>query len=231
MAGGGGAGPFGAGSYDPARRPGIRIAGLTFTKRELVDFLVAWIALSVAFAALIFTPRFLFSDEVFTFLALSAATSGVGFMLHELAHKVVAIRFGQVAHFRADYGMLFVAVMSGFVGFLFAAPGAVHHRGRITRRENGLIALAGPMVNLALFIVFAAIAALASPVSLLGIAGAVGVFVNAFLAGFNLIPYGPLDGRSVFRWNKVVWAVCFVPSVLLAVGVVFGVVDFGAIDV
>jgi Zn-dependent protease len=229
MSRGGGTGPFGAGTYDPARQPGIRIAGLTFTKRELLDLVAAWIALSVAFAALLFGPRFVFTDFALTFVAVSAASSGVGFMIHELAHKVVAIRYGQVAHFRADYGMLFVALMSGFAGFLFAAPGAVVHRGRITERENGLIALAGPMTNLALLGAFVPLSVLAG--GILGLVGAVGVYVNALLAGFNLIPFGPLDGRSVLRWNKLVWAACFVPSVGLAVAILFGFPGVGELGV
>ncbi len=55
---------------------------------------------------------------------------GVAFLLHEIAHKVVAIEHGQIAEFRADYQMLFLALMGALVGFLFAAPGAVYHRGR-----------------------------------------------------------------------------------------------------
>jgi Zn-dependent protease len=152
-------------------------------------------------------------------------------MFHELAHKVVAVRFGQVAHFRADYGMLFVAVMSGFVGFLFAAPGAVHHRGRITYRENGLIALAGPAVNLVLFCAFGALSVLAPVDSPLRLAGQIGVTVNAFLAAFNLIPFGPLDGRSVFRWNKLVWGACFVPAAGLTAALLFGVPGVGELGI
>jgi len=48
-------------------------------------------------------------------------TVGVGFLFHELAHKVVAVQFGQVAEFRADYSMLFVAVVGAFMGFLRCA--------------------------------------------------------------------------------------------------------------
>jgi Zn-dependent protease len=140
--------------------------------------------------------------------------------LHELAHKAVAVRFGQLAEFRADYGMLFLAVMAGLVGFLFAAPGAVHHRGRITARENGLIALAGPVTNLVLAAVFAPLAFLGG---FLGQIGAFGVSINLLLAGFNMIPYGPLDGRTVLRWSKPAFAAVFVPSALLALAALFGI--------
>ncbi|MFO7773178.1 MAG: DUF951 family protein [Dehalococcoidia bacterium] len=32
-----------------------------------------------------------------------------------------------------------------------------------------------------------------------------GAYVNTWLALFNLIPFGPLDGAKIFRWNKGIW--------------------------
>jgi Zn-dependent protease len=198
-----------------------------FSSRELIDLAVAWVALGVAFTF------FLRRDLAFGLLdgslpvgraagtlALSMATVGVGFLLHELAHKVVAIRFGQIAEFRADYGMLALAVGAGLAGFLFAAPGAVYHGGRnVTSRQNGLIALAGPATNVLLTFAFVPLMA----VEPLSAVGALGVTVNALLAGFNMIPFGPLDGRKVLAWSKAVFAVSFVVCAGLAVaGLLFG---------
>lgn len=194
---------------------------LQFSSKELFDLAVAWVALSVAFALLMNRGPggTIVVDGFLTMTALSFVTVGVAFLLHELAHKVVAVRFGQVAEFRADYGMLFLAIMSALVGFLFAAPGAVYHRGRITVRQNGLIALAGPATNHAL-------AALFLPLYLFGPGiveriGQLGLFINLFLAAFNMVPYGPLDGKSVWRWNKGIFALVFVPSLLLALYALF----------
>jgi len=201
--------------------------GITFSKRELRDLAVAWLALGAAFT--IFIDRSIAEaamrgtvDPSTAALALgvSLATVGVAFLLHELAHKVVAVRFGQVAAFKADYGMLFLAVMSALAGFLFAAPGAVVHRGRITARENGLIALAGPVTNIGLAAVFLPLM-LFGP-GLLGLIGQRGVSINLLLAGFNMIPYGPLDGKKVVGWSKSVYLAVAVPSVLLAVFALFG---------
>ncbi|WP_435077993.1 metalloprotease [Halococcus sp. AFM35] len=200
---------------------------MKFARRELVDLTIAWVALGVAFA-LFFTPPLrevllagdvdlLLSPPVFRSFALSMLTAGIGFLLHELAHKLVAQRFGQVAHFRADYGMLFLAVASAFAGFLFAAPGAVYHRGRITERQNGLIALAGPVMNLVLALGFAALALFGS--GFVGTVGAFGVGINLLLAGFNMLPFGPLDGRTVLSWSVVVFAIAFVVSAGSAVAV------------
>lgn len=210
---------------------GARRVNIRFSQRELKDLLVAWLALGVAFA--IFLNRDLLTQllggqspdvgAIVTAIVLSLLTAGVGFLLHELAHKVVAIRFGQIAEFRADYNMLFLAVLGALAGFLFAAPGAVHHRGRITKRENGLIALAGPVTNVALAFVFVVpllVALFGVSSTLVFQIGALGVSINLLLAGFNMIPFGPLDGTKVLAWNKIVYVVVAVPTVLVALLVI-----------
>ena len=42
-----------------------------------------------------------------------------------------------------------------------------------------------------------------------------GAYINAFMAVFNLIPFGILDGYKIFSFNKKLWALAFVPSVIL----------------
>jgi Zn-dependent protease len=197
---------------------------MRFSGREVVDLLAAWLALGLAFT-LFFDPaaRAMVPNAIITFLPTSLVTVGVAFLLHELAHKFVAVRFGQVAEFRADYGMLFIAIMSALAGFIFAAPGAVHHRGRITLRENGLISLAGPVTNILLMIPFGALALAGVGPDIGGFSvGQLGVGVNGFLAAFNMIPYGPLDGKTVWQWNKVVYLVVFVPSAAFVVWIFLG---------
>ncbi|UIO98992.1 metalloprotease [Halobaculum sp. CBA1158] len=213
---------------DASRGSALAVAGLAFSGRELRDFLLAWVALSVAFTVFFAgggttVIRSLTAGalgSVGGLLLVSLLTAGVAFLLHELAHKVVAVRFGQRAAFRADYGMLFLAVVAATAGFLFAAPGAVHHVGRITKRENGLIALAGPLVNLVLAAVFAPLllVGLAGFSSVLLTVGTYGVAVNLLLAAFNLVPFGPLDGATVREWSTPVWLATFLPSAALAVG-------------
>ncbi len=215
----------GGGTYvdqPSSRRP------LSFSRRELVDLTAAWGILGVAFA--LFLDRRVVlavlsgtSSAALTTFAVavgrSLLTVGVAFLLHELAHKIVAVRFEQVAEFRADYNMLAFALLAAMAGFLFAAPGAVVHQGRITPRENGLIALAGPVTNLLLAAAFLPLVFLSGfPREV----GNLGIFINLVLAGFNMIPFGPLDGRTVLSWNPVIYTVFAIPSIGLPLWLLFG---------
>ncbi|UPM42587.1 metalloprotease [Halocatena salina] len=208
---------------------------IRFSGRELRDLGAAWLALGiaftfffrrdVAFGLLGATGQFPLDTAVVT-LVISMGTVGVGFLLHELAHKIVAIRFGRVAEFRADYTMLALAIGLGLAGFLFAAPGAVYHAGReVTPRQNGLIAVAGPITNLLLAAVFFPLVVVA-PDGVLLQAGQLGVSVNLILAAFNMLPFGPLDGRTVIGWSILVFALVFTVSAVLAVWAVL-FVGFG----
>ena len=44
-----------------------------------------------------------------------------------------------------------------------------------------------------------------------------GSLVNAWLATFNLIPLGPLDGTKILAWSKGVWALLLVLAIALLV--------------
>lgn len=187
--------------------------------REIRDLFVAWIALGLAFAFFFerVTPTglasFVASPDFLVALSVSLVTVGIGFLLHELAHKVVAIRYGQQAEFRADFGFLLLAVAGGLAGFIFAAPGAVYHRGRLTVAQHGHIAVAGPLTNLGLAVLFAPLAYVAPLVAQRG------VEINLLLAAFNMLPIGGLDGKTVKEWSLPIYIAVAVPSVLLALSV------------
>ena len=195
---------------------------ISFSRAEVLHLAGAVVVLSYAFALILSEPSSSFRlqdlvpEPMATLSAFLAVASG--FVLHELAHKIVAQRYGHWAEFRAQFGALGLSVLlAAFFGFLVAAPGAVLIQGRVTARESAFISLVGPALN---FVV--ALAALPfvpavnrdDPVPL--VFGMVAL-VNAVLAAFNLVPFGPLDGRKVWRWSKPVWAACFLASVALVV--------------
>lgn len=204
---------------------------------ERRDLLFAWFCLAVAFTLGISGGLALITDVgkisvnmlVMTFV-VAVVTVGLSFVLHELAHKFVAIRYGYWAEFRKNTQMLLIAVVVAVItGIVFAAPGAtlINTAGReMTKKENGIISLAGPLTNLILAVPF--LACLIAGVFLGGASisvftfpgflfylGMIGFQVNAMLAFFNMLPVGPLDGRKILRWNAVVFVALIAVSLLV----------------
>ncbi len=183
--------------------------------RERRDLLIAWLAISVAFTLIYVRGGIDLTGLVF-FFARSLVTVGVAFVLHELAHKFAAMRYGYWAEFKKDNQMLLVAVvLAALVGVVFAAPGATYVYGNATRTENGRISAAGPITNLLLCIPFAALVLFGG--GLLAIVGLVGLRINAMIATFNMLPISVLDGRKVLAWNPAVFAVLMAASAGLLV--------------
>jgi len=183
---------------------------MQFSRREVKDIIFSWILLSIAFAVLfvggyngLLFENMLFSEIFALALIGSFLTAGIGFVLHELAHKYVAESYGLMAEFKAFYNMLFLAIVFALAGFIIAAPGAVMLKGAITRERNGKIALAGPMTNFVLAILFM-ISLLFSSGSLGTILG-YGFQINALLALFNMIPFGAFDGAKIIYWSKGIY--------------------------
>jgi len=97
----------------------MSIAG-RITSVELRDLFLSLVALVIAFSVL--EERKMPGWE--TILILTVGVSS-GFLLHEMAHKFVALHFGYFAEYRANMTGLALAIVMAFSGFLFAAPGAV----------------------------------------------------------------------------------------------------------
>ncbi|VVB99862.1 Uncharacterised protein [uncultured archaeon] len=200
-------------------------------QREINDLLLSWVTLSFAFAwnfnSLSVGDLFAFMTN-FTVMLLAV---GAGFILHELAHKYVAIHYGCHAEFVAwQNGLLLALGLAIFTNgaFVFAAPGAVYIFGnKISTKENGIISLAGPATNIGVALMLLAASAFLGLPAILGMVAAGIISINLFLAVFNLIPVPPLDGSKVFMWNKGIWlatmaaaagGLYFLPAIRQAVG-------------
>lgn len=175
------------------------------SETEIKHLMVAWLAISLAFAILL--NRGIAFNSGFLFVMLASALSvGVGFLLHELAHKAVAQRYGCFAEFRADFQMLIFSILVAFLGFIIAAPGAVYIQGYVSRKQNGIISAAGPVTNILLSFLFMALLFLfPTDNAFLNLTLRYGMLINAWLAAFNMIPFGNIDGAKVLPWNKTVY--------------------------
>ena len=168
---------------------------------------IATAALTLCFSMVMFRWNYASLSDIpdhlgdFLFvLVISFIVTFTGFALHEMAHKVVAQRYGCWAEFRySTQGLLFALVLAIGLGVLFAAPGAVYIVGAIDKRQNGFNSIAGPLTNVGVTLMMI-------PVFLWGgewlsIIAFWVIFFNMLLALFNMIPIMPLDGAKVLKWN------------------------------
>lgn len=180
---------------------------LRFSPIERHDLLKSWFVISLAFSLAMGGSAGL--DMKFLVLMIVAAvTVGTGFLLHELAHKAVAVHYGLWAEYRAFDNMLLLSLALSLFGFLFAAPGAVFITSRtpdmwhVPPDKNGKISAAGPLVNFALAAGFIGLG-LALPV--LKTFALFGAQINIWLGLFNMIPIFNFDGSKIWPWSKAVY--------------------------
>ncbi|ACX72319.1 peptidase M50 [Methanocaldococcus vulcanius M7] len=185
-----------------------------FSEKEIIDLTVSVLAIAFIFSYPNLSP---------TIFLISLIAVGSGFIFHELMHRTVARRYGAWSEFRAWYeGLLIALILKIFLGFTFIAPGAVYiYKDYLTAEENGKIALAGPLTNVALAFIFFILMLISPPISLLYSIGSYGFYINLFLAGFNMLPIPPFDGEKVLRWNPLIWAIFGIPLICYLIYMMF----------
>ncbi|MEM2121615.1 MAG: hypothetical protein QXU20_03090 [Candidatus Woesearchaeota archaeon] len=179
------------------------------TLREVIDAVFMSIFVGIIFEGFLRTllvrrtyEDYYLINKTFDFQAFKLAVLIVapGIILHELAHKFVALGFGMQATFNAAYGWLFVGLLMKFFGFpfIFFIPAYVSISGAGSYLQYSITALAGPLTNLLLFIISSLIVSRAPkrfrrkkyflPVMILT------ARINLFLFIFNMLPIPGFDG-------------------------------------
>jgi len=183
----------------PRRRPAYG-ALFRFSNREIRDLTISLLLISAI--PLTWLGGFLPTRPIIVVVAVGIFAAA--FLLHELAHKFSAQRFGYWAEFRLNMVGVMITLMSFFSPMKIVAPGAVVISGLMYGDDFGKISLAGPLTNIVQAIAYLAIGS-ASADYLVGLLANAGVMVNSSLALFNLIPFGIFDGAKILRWDWRAW--------------------------
>ncbi|MEM0373620.1 MAG: hypothetical protein QXO96_03610, partial [Sulfolobales archaeon] len=157
-------------------------------------------------------------------LILLILTTAIAIVPHEVAHRQVARMNGCNSRFVLSFtGFIvtfFINLVMGLIGFgpIIFISGYTSSSCRffsLSKDLEGKIALAGPLINI--------IIAILSIILLRFTTGITSIFLillvtfNSFVAFFNLLPLGQLDGYKIFRWNVVIWSIMFIISIVLII--------------
>ena len=166
----------------------------------------------IDFVAMAFIVGYIFSDffifnrrtkSAFDIKAIlfAAAITAPAIVLHELAHKFVAISFGLNAVFHAAYVWLAIGIILKAIspGFIFFVPAFVSIQGLSTPLTQTVVSVAGPLTNLALFLIAWAVLALNftsnhKTIFFLKLTKR----INGFLFILNMVPIPGFDGFHFF---------------------------------
>ena len=172
---------------------------------------------------------------------------GIAIYVHEMAHRMIALRFG----YRIEYKTWIFGLIGGLLltfltngNILFIAPGTmlvyhlgVHRLGQpyyaLNYRAMGWIGMAGPLANV--FLALIAKALLFLPIG----SGFLEEFmrINLWIAIFSMIPIPPFNGAKTFFGSRYIYilvtgfilAIAYLLFTFDVLAAFFGALAFGII--
>ncbi len=170
------------------------------TLREILDILIMTVAVGYIFMDSFRKPEHRFSFD-WKILWFSCIVVAPGLILHELAHKFVALSFGLEAVFHAAYTWLGIGIALKLLnaGLIFFIPGYVQISGGTSTGAHALVAFAGPALNLVMYLIARVILQRTELKQRTFLFWTVTKQLNGFLFIFNMLPIPLFDGWSVYR--------------------------------
>ena len=185
-----------------------QVAFLGYSWRELVIAMSCLVLFSIAFV--IADGMALLPGNILFYLVVG----GFAVVAHDLGHRLVAYRLKVNAEFKFwGLGSATMLLTSWLFGLVFAQPSRVIiEKGEHNAEDMASVMLAGPAISLALSIIFLLMTPLGEAARSIGL---LGFSMNMVTVVYSLMPFDPMDGKSIFAWNRAYWAILFLPITLL----------------
>lgn len=146
--------------------------------------------------------------------------AGLAVSIHDLVHRYMAWRHNVPTEYKFWFlgtAIMFITALA--FGVVYSSPSrlAIAEADKMTEKQQAMVYGSGPVVSIILFGVFAALIPLGGAASTIGKLGA---SMNLLTAAYAMMPFVPMDGHRVYKWKKWVWAVLFLPTLVLYFAIV-----------
>ncbi len=188
-----------------ARQFERRFFGLSAVEMIIVEVAILMIAL-----AFILADR---AELSLTTVLIYIAVGAISVILHDFAHRYFATKHGCDADIQFwGLGTIVMFLTAWLYGNAFAQSyrNIVNRPGEDDIREMGIEMVSGPCVSIILMLVFLAMIPLGD---VWAIAGGVGFTINLITAVYSLMPIETMDGLAIWRWNRGVYLILFIPLI------------------
>jgi hypothetical protein len=150
-------------------------------------------------------------------IVLFLVSGVVAMVAHDIAHRYLARKYNAVTEYQFWWlGSIIMFITAIFFGVVYAVPARtiINNSDKLDKKVKGIVYLAGPMVSFAFAIFFLLLSFLGGPWTKLGL---LGVSMNLLSSVYGLMPFNPMDGKKVIDWRGAVWAVAFIPVLIVYV--------------
>jgi len=175
------------------------------------EILVIEVAVIMVALAFILADR---AELTLTTVLIYIGVGAASVVLHDFAHRYFATKHGHDAD--TQFWGLGTVIMF-LTAWLYGNAFAQSYRNLVDRedkedvRESGIEMVSGPVVSIILMIVFLALSSLGG---LWAVAGGVGFTINLITAVYSMMPISTMDGGAVWRWNRAVYLLLFIPLIV-----------------
>jgi parallel beta-helix repeat protein len=185
---------------------GSRISVL-FERTAIVSILSA-VILGGVFT---YSTSFGFKSEVFLILS---AIGGIVVIIPKAVQYLLSKRLGMQAEYRMWWGGILIMIFTTLLlRNVFGQPirSEIVDEKSFDKKKLGIAMLAGPVVSILLGSVFLLLYLMKGTFASLAL---LGIEMTLLTALVTFLPISPMEGERVYKWNKMVWALFFLPVLL-----------------